>query len=65
MRAGSRLFLHSLAGRKTMTMPKEKISIGYRIGHWFTYHPWLKLIAFILAIMVWFYIKGEIKDIDY
>jgi len=46
-------------------MPKEKISISYRIGHWFTYHPWLKLIALILAIMVWLYVKGEIKHFDY
>ena len=46
-------------------MPKEKISIGYRVGHWFTYHPWLKLIAFILAIMVWFYVKGEISRFNY
>lgn len=59
MRAGSRLLLHSLAGKEKM--PKEKISIRYRILHWFTYHPWLKLIAFILAIMAWFYVKGEIK----
>jgi hypothetical protein len=46
-------------------MSKEKIGIGYRIGHWFTYHPWLKLIAFILAVMVWFYVLGEIKHFDY
>ncbi len=46
-------------------MPKEKITIGYRIRHWFTYHPWLKLIAFILAVMVWLYVKGEIKHFNY
>jgi len=46
-------------------MAKERISIVYRIGHWFTYHPWLKLIALILAIMTWFYVKGEIKHLDY
>lgn len=21
-------------------------------------HPWLKLISFILAVMVWFYVRG-------
>ena len=46
-------------------MAKEKIRISYRVVHWFTYHPWLKLIALILAIMVWFYVKGEIKIVDY
>jgi hypothetical protein len=45
--------------------PKGRISIGYRIAHWFTYHPWLKLIAFTLAILTWFYAKGEIKHFGY
>jgi len=44
---------------------KERISIGYRIQHWFTYHPWLKLIALILAILTWFYVKGEIRQFNY
>jgi hypothetical protein len=42
-------------------MPKEKIGIGYRIVHFFTYHPWLKIIALILAVIVWFYVRGEIN----
>jgi len=46
-------------------MAKGKVSIGYRILHWFTYHPWLKLIALILAIMAWFYVRGEIKQFNY
>ncbi|MDD4938803.1 MAG: hypothetical protein PHE18_08835 [Candidatus Omnitrophica bacterium] len=46
-------------------MPKNKISIIYRVKHWFTYHPWLKAIAFVLAVMVWFYVKGEIKQYYY
>jgi len=41
-------------------MPKQKVSFRFRISHWFTYHPWLKLIAFILAIIVWFYVRDEI-----
>jgi len=28
---------------------------------WFISHPWLKLIALILAILVWFYAKGEMQ----
>lgn len=36
---------------------------GYirRLMHWFTAHPWLKIIAFILAVMAWFYVRGEIN----
>lgn len=44
-------------------MPKEKIKI--RIIRWVTSHPWLKLIALILAIMVWFYVKGEKNRFSY
>jgi len=25
-----------------------------------TQHPWLKLIALILAILIWFYVQGEL-----
>ena len=41
-------------------MPRGKISIGYRVAHWFTYEPWLKVISLILAIIVWLYVNGEI-----
>ena len=46
-------------------MPKDKISIGYKILHIFTYHPWLKLISLILAIVVWFYVRDEISRFNY
>ncbi|MFA5145714.1 MAG: hypothetical protein WC723_06955 [Candidatus Omnitrophota bacterium] len=46
-------------------MPKEKISLGYSITHWFTYHPWLKIIALILAAIVWLYVQGEISNFNY
>jgi hypothetical protein len=46
-------------------MPKIKVSFGFRLKHCFTYHPWLKLIALILAVMVWFYVKGEISRFNY
>lgn len=45
-------------------MYKNK-SIGQRILHWFTYHPWLKLIALALAVIAWFYVRGEIKQFNY
>ncbi len=43
-------------------MHKEKVSFKYRITHFFTYHPWLKLIALILAFLIWFYVTGEIAN---
>ena len=46
-------------------MFKEKISVYERMRHWFTYHPWLKTISLILAILVWFYVKCEINRFNY
>lgn len=46
-------------------MVKEKVTIGYRIKHCFTYHPWLKLIALGLAVMIWFYVTGKINRFIY
>ncbi|MDD5690632.1 MAG: hypothetical protein PHC37_02900 [Candidatus Omnitrophica bacterium] len=40
-------------------MNKNKINIFSRLVRLFTNHPWLKLIALILAITLWFYVKGE------
>jgi hypothetical protein len=45
-------------------MSEEKPKTWSRIVLWCTSHPWLKLIALLLAILVWFYVKGEIKN-DY
>ena len=46
-------------------MPAKKIDLNKRIIHCFTYHPWLKLIALILAILAWFYVGGELKQFNY
>lgn len=35
------------------------------ILHWFTNHPWLKLISLILAILIWLYVAGEIGSFNY
>jgi len=32
--------------------------------HWLISHPWLKLIALILAVLVWFYAKSEIQGLN-
>jgi len=37
----------------------------YRLKHSFTSHPWLKIISLILAIMIWFYVQGEINRFNY
>ena len=42
-------------------MPKPKVHFSERVQHWVTGHPWLKFIALILAILVWFYVKGELN----
>ncbi len=28
-------------------------------------HPWLKIIALALAVMIWFYVNGEINRFNY
>ncbi len=40
-------------------MNKDKANILLRLARLITIHPWLKLIALTLAIIVWFYVKGE------
>ncbi len=40
---------------------RSRINLKEIIKHWFTTHPWLKLIALILAIMLWFYIGEELR----
>ena len=42
---------------------KQKTSVTDRIRNCFIYHPWLKFIALVLAILVWLYVKGEISKI--
>ncbi|MFA5093385.1 MAG: hypothetical protein WC543_05560 [Candidatus Omnitrophota bacterium] len=34
-------------------------NIILRIRAFFITHPWLKIISLMLAIVVWFYVKGE------
>ncbi len=46
-------------------MSKEKSSGHPKTKRWTVSHPWLKLIALLLAVMVWFYIKGEIPKAGY
>jgi len=40
-------------------MKEAKFNLLFRIKHLFTHHPWLKVIALLLAVIVWFYVKGE------
>ncbi|MDD5431771.1 MAG: hypothetical protein PHO70_02140 [Candidatus Omnitrophica bacterium] len=46
-------------------MPKEKVTIVYRIKHWFVYHPWLKIVALILAVILWIFVRDEIGRFNY
>lgn len=46
-------------------MSNFKAIIKSHISSWFTYHPVLKLISLILAVIVWFYAAGELKQFNY
>lgn len=46
-------------------MAKAKVSLAYRAKHLFTHHPWLKLIALGLAVLLWLYIRVIISKMDY
>lgn len=42
-----------------------KENLKSKITRWIFSHPWLKFIALVLAVMVWFYIKGELPRFNY
>jgi hypothetical protein len=46
-------------------MAKQKFTFPQRLMHLITIHPWLKLIALFLAVLVWFYVRGEINRFNY
>ncbi len=46
-------------------MPKQKPTFLERIMHLVTSHPWLKIIALFLAVLVWFYVRNEISRFNY
>ena len=46
-------------------MAKKISNFGNQLGQWIMSHPWLKLIALILAVLVWFYVKDEINRFNY
>lgn len=46
-------------------MTKERTGPGFRILHLFTYHPWLKFISLVLAILVWIYVRDKIGRFNY
>lgn len=46
-------------------MLKNKISALLRVKNQLVSHPWLKLIALILAVIIWFYVRGEINRFIY
>jgi len=42
-------------------MNKNQKNIFSSITYLIFTHPWLKLISFLLAVIIWFYVKGEGK----
>ncbi len=43
-------------------MARYKITLRSMVKHWFTYHPWLKIIALVFSIMAWLYVSQEISN---
>jgi len=43
-------------------MTKKKNSVISKCVSWWICHPWLKLIALILAVILWFYAKGQMNS---
>lgn len=39
-------------------MTRENINALRNLIRGIISHPWLKLISFVLAVMVWFYVRG-------
>jgi len=39
-----------------------KKNIISKFASWLVYHPWLKLIALLLAVILWLYAKGEMSN---
>lgn len=42
-------------------MKKDRVTLNFRLKHFFTRHAWLKVISLVLAVMTWFYVHGKIK----
>jgi len=42
-------------------MGKEKKSPIKKLIYWLASHPLLKLVALILAVLLWFYVRGELS----
>lgn len=43
----------------------SKTKITGQIRHWIMSHPWLKIIALVLAVLTWFYVKEEINRFNF
>ncbi len=45
---------------KRLKMIKEKESLSIKIKHLFTCNIWLKIVSLILAVMIWFFVQGQV-----
>lgn len=46
-------------------MVKAVFGFWRKIASWFTNHPWLKIIALALAVIIWFYVREELSRFSY
>jgi hypothetical protein len=44
---------------------KSQGNFLYRALIMFRQHPWLLLIALLLAVMIWLYVRGEIINMEF
>ncbi len=40
----------------------KKPTLAQTVAGCFIHHPWLKLISLAMAILVWFYVQGELNN---
>lgn len=46
-------------------MSKAKVSLWHKVGHWFTYHTWLKAVSLLLAILLWLYVRDQLNKYNF
>jgi hypothetical protein len=47
-----------------MAKYRKKFDIKEMVVHWLTCHRWLKLLALLLAIVLWLYVKDELRSLQ-
>ncbi|MFH1507650.1 MAG: hypothetical protein ABIG46_04380 [Candidatus Omnitrophota bacterium] len=46
-------------------MTKKRNSLKVQLANFITYHPWLKVLALLLSILIWLYVNSELNKYYY